>query len=1286
MRKILSLAISGIMAVTGCVMGYTPAEAAPLNGISGDTAAGGSREYRDGEALVLMKETSAVSGSRAKSVLGADDGIRVVDKWTFTQKVDAAKEAADGLSSATAKKKAAAGGKKVLNVVRVKADGMTTDKLISKLQKNDDVEIAEPNYIVRAYDVNDTYFGYQWGLKNTGQNSSSSGKSVNVSAEWDKGSTGSDKVVAVVDSGIDYSHEDLKASMWKNTHQPDLRGEYGFDFANRDNDPMDDNGHGTHCAGIIGAAGDNGTGISGVDRSVRLMALKTLDSEGEGDVAGSVGAYNYINKALDLGVDIVAVNNSWGGGDESEIFAKLVDIVGAKGAVSICAAGNESNDNDEGADFPASIDSPYLISVAAMNEDGELAGFSNYGRKSVDIAAPGTDILSTVSSDCYNPTLYDRSQQEKLSAVFSDFEKDASGDAAGTGNGDSGSGESLREWDIAGIRESAVSSVKGRGEKSGINVTYDDSAWFGKGSSGRSLKVSWGELSRGEIVSFRLPYSISGSGISADDLPVFSMMSKVTAPERGNDTEAMLMIIDVPAGAKLSGSVAGIFNGKYRFEGTKITGSSNYWDHFALDCGEVDPDTTEREIVVLMSADESGEYALNIDDAGLSRTGVRENFGKYDFYNGTSMAAPFVTGAAALAAAKDDSRDGEATLETVMSWLDESDLPVSSGGSLDMSRSAAVRPRISSVTVDTGRKEIIVSGRGFGSSPSVTVDTAGKKGQKAEITESSDRKIVLKDDGWINRIVDINVTGSSGKTLTKKDVYLVKGKTGYQMLGGVMLPSNEGIMSTDGSRIFVADPSDSSIYAAKAGSDMEFRRLCRINAEKYFDAGTSETAEYALGFGSDLVYMDGRLYSIVSYSEIVSGEGGSDGPGVGGIRSEDGGYNDGGDGEGTKQAVSYSSQYRMMSFDTSSGKVTDLGGLPSDLKKTEDLTMAAYNGRLYLIGGYDYGGSRLSTKVRIYDPAKKKWSDGPALPEGRAGGRALQSGNCLIYTLGYSARQKNMSITEQKCPSNLILNGTKWTTSEAELEPLCGFSQISRSGDSYLWYHGDIGLCSGGIAYMGLPADGLGDTFTYDMKADRYRATRYCHIDLNEGYETFHGVVAGSRLYGADSSGDMYRATLSSGLVKVSAPSYRGGKIVNAGKGLLPGSSVTLRAVPKKGYLLRSFTVNGRKVSGRSKTLRLTSDCSAKASFVKAVSGIKLSRTKITLKPGGSFRLRAAVSPKDACNRAVTFRSSNTKYATVSSKGVVKAKRAGKGRTVTITVKAKDGSGKTAKCRVKISK
>ena len=101
--------------------------------------------------------------------------------------------------------------------------------------------------------------------------------------------------------------------MWENTYQPKLRGEYGYDFANADTDPMDDEGHGTHCAGIIGAKGDNGVGVSGMNHNVKIMALKTLDDEGSGYEDDFVDAYNYINKALNLGVNIAAINNSWGG-------------------------------------------------------------------------------------------------------------------------------------------------------------------------------------------------------------------------------------------------------------------------------------------------------------------------------------------------------------------------------------------------------------------------------------------------------------------------------------------------------------------------------------------------------------------------------------------------------------------------------------------------------------------------------------------------------------------------------------------------------------------------------------------------------------------------------------------------------------------------------------------------------------------------------------------------------------------------------------------------------------
>ena len=280
MKKILSLILAGVMAVTGCVLGYAPVEAAPVQRNvrrSGRCRQRSIQRRRstgadEGNIGSLQEPCEIGPGSRRS-------GLRIIDKWTFTQPEDVAEDAVDGLSSAKAKKKIAAGEEQVLNVVEGR-DGShdSTEQLVKELEANDDVEIAEPNYIVRACNVDDTYFGYQWGLKNTRTELILIGEVTQRIGRMGQGKyrIGQGRSCR----GLPVSTTAMRAvenSMWKNTHQPDLRGEYGFDFANRDNDPMDDNGHGTHCAGIIGAVGSNGTGISGVNRSVQsIPALKTL--------------------------------------------------------------------------------------------------------------------------------------------------------------------------------------------------------------------------------------------------------------------------------------------------------------------------------------------------------------------------------------------------------------------------------------------------------------------------------------------------------------------------------------------------------------------------------------------------------------------------------------------------------------------------------------------------------------------------------------------------------------------------------------------------------------------------------------------------------------------------------------------------------------------------------------------------------------------------------------------------------------------------------------------------
>jgi subtilisin family serine protease len=263
---------------------------------------------------------------------------------------------------------------------------------------------AEPNYIVYADATpNDPRFSDLWGLNNTGQTGGTSDADIDAPEAWDISTGSSSVVVASIDSGVDYNHEDLAGNMWTNPGEIPNNGVdddnngfvddiHGWDFRNDDNDPMDDNGHGTHTSGTIGAVGDNGIGVAGVCWDVKIMALKFLSRTGSGTNADAVKCIEY---ATMMGADLT--NNSWGGGGFS--FSLLLAIW--RSPLFIAAAGNNGTNNDLTPFYPASHRLPNIISVAATNHNDMRAGFSNYGLFSVDLAAPGVNILSTIPSNSY---------------------------------------------------------------------------------------------------------------------------------------------------------------------------------------------------------------------------------------------------------------------------------------------------------------------------------------------------------------------------------------------------------------------------------------------------------------------------------------------------------------------------------------------------------------------------------------------------------------------------------------------------------------------------------------------------------------------------------------------------------------------------------------------------------------------------------------------------------------------------------------------------------------------
>jgi subtilisin family serine protease len=283
-----------------------------------------------------------------------------------------------------------------LEEVELPSDVTVVDA-VETLEESPDVLYAEPSYAVQLSGTpNDSLFSSLWGMT-----------SIRAPLAWGVSTGSSQVVVAIIDTGIDYTHPDLAANMWTNPGETagngldddgngcidDLRG---CDFANDDGDPMDDNNHGTHVAGTIGAVGNNGVGVAGINWSVRLMALKFLKANGSGWTSDAIDALNY---AVAMGAKISS--NSWGGGGYSQALSDAIAAAGATGHLFVAAAGNTGSNNDGAPFYPASYNLASIISVAALDSAGQLAAFSNYGAASVDLGAPGVGILSTVPGSSY---------------------------------------------------------------------------------------------------------------------------------------------------------------------------------------------------------------------------------------------------------------------------------------------------------------------------------------------------------------------------------------------------------------------------------------------------------------------------------------------------------------------------------------------------------------------------------------------------------------------------------------------------------------------------------------------------------------------------------------------------------------------------------------------------------------------------------------------------------------------------------------------------------------------
>jgi hypothetical protein len=294
------------------------------------------------------------------------------------------------------------------------ASGVSVEEALAAYRARPDVLYAEPNYRIHTDAIpNDSRFSELWGLDNTGQSSGTADADIDAPEAWNISTGSSNIVVGVIDSGVDYNHPDLAANIWTNPGEIAGNGidddgdgfvddVHGYNFVANNGNPMDDLGHGTHVAGTIGAIGNNGTGVAGVNWHVQIMAIKFISAAGSGTDAAAIGAINYAAMMHSRGVNIKLTSNSWGGGSFSQALQDAIAATQKQGMLFIAAAGNSNVNTDTSPNYPSGYPLDNIISVAASDRNDARASFSNYGATTVDLTAPGVSVLSTTPNNTYS--------------------------------------------------------------------------------------------------------------------------------------------------------------------------------------------------------------------------------------------------------------------------------------------------------------------------------------------------------------------------------------------------------------------------------------------------------------------------------------------------------------------------------------------------------------------------------------------------------------------------------------------------------------------------------------------------------------------------------------------------------------------------------------------------------------------------------------------------------------------------------------------------------------------
>ncbi len=586
-------------------------------------------DYEEGTALVTIASPKQTELTKEGAV-SFDDKIKVEESIHF----------GDATPLAETAKEQAFLEEKELYVSKVSSSKYSTKELMSKLSQKAYVVSVEPNYTQYLMDTtSDPFAGKQWHLDGNSEWGTSTG--ISYSSVKDKARPGS-SVIAIMDTGVDSSHEDLSDHMWINT-SPSMAGIHGYNFVDQNADCQDDNGHGTHCAGTIAAVSENSTGITGISNA-QLMSLKVFDSNGTTDNATIVSALNYLLQAKQAGVNVAAVNCSWGGGTSNTVMADLINKLGSMGTIFVFASGNDTmnHDIDQGAicpydmyDMNANLRN-YLIITGSSDRNDNASYFSDYGSRDVDLFAPGEDILSTYHETTYLAGFYEDSMEEELTFRYFPMDQDT---------------------ELNSLFHDEQLEISSRIE---ADLSYVNEVDYLSQSTSGSLRwvLDFGSASRREKSTY-IYLDVTDAGLNPEDTHYVSLFMGYDNDYGDVSWEHVVK--------KSSGAIDSEENRFYLAPDGRM--------YFKIIGIEADGQAT-------------GVSMYYLDDIGISTANPNTNaLGKYELMTGTSMAAPMVTGAVGLLAELyplDDSYNRKLRLISCTRKNSSVQSKCSSGGVLDL--------------------------------------------------------------------------------------------------------------------------------------------------------------------------------------------------------------------------------------------------------------------------------------------------------------------------------------------------------------------------------------------------------------------------------------------------------------------------------------------------------------------------------------------------------------------------------------------------------------------------